>query len=218
MPYLRMPPTIDDAYNANTKAQYEALGRFVEAFEAMVNETRSASISILSRASAHANLLDVVFHHSALSAKPLFEIMRALVADFLKQPSLKVAIKDRDTFFGVMADIATEYSHLANTRNSLLHGTWYVGFISYDNPNADNFILNKYKPTKGGLSKEESLPTDAFELLALTDRCRKTRNWIAFVQSCLPLSYQHDIIAETFQFMNGRWHLTFKDTTSETLP
>jgi hypothetical protein len=85
MPYIQMP-TIDDRYNANTKGQYEALGRFVEAFEAMVNETRSASISILSRVGAQANLLDVVFHHSALSAKPLFEIMRALVADFLKQP------------------------------------------------------------------------------------------------------------------------------------
>jgi hypothetical protein len=84
-------------------AQYEALGRFVEAFEAMVNETRFVSISILSRASARANLLNVVFHHSALSAKPLFEIMRALVADFIKQPDLKIAIKDRETFLGVMA-------------------------------------------------------------------------------------------------------------------
>jgi hypothetical protein len=218
MPYLRMPPTGYDAYNANTKAQYEALGRFVEAFEAMVNETRSASISILSHASTHANLLDIVFHHSALSAKPLFEIMRALVAEFLKQPGLNVAIKDRDTFLGVMSDIATEYFHLAQTRNNLLHGTWYVGFITYDAPNADTFILNKYKPTKTGLSKEEGLPTDAFELLELADRCRKARNWIGFVQSCLPLSNQHDIIAETFQSMNGRWHLTFKGTTPETLP
>ena len=181
MPKLTMPPTIDETYNANTKAQYEALGRFVEAFEALVHETRSASISILSVTGADANLLNVVFHHSALSAKPLYEIMRALVADFLKQHP-KVTIKERDTL-GVMTEIATEYFYLSNARNSLLHGTWYVGYITSDAPNADTFILNKYKPTKGGLLKEESLPKDAFELLALTDRCKKARNWIAFVQS-----------------------------------
>jgi len=38
MPRLPMPPTNNEAYKKNTKEQYEALGRFVEKFELMVNE------------------------------------------------------------------------------------------------------------------------------------------------------------------------------------
>lgn len=37
MPRIPMPPTNAEAYKKNTKEQYEALGRFIEAFEAMVN-------------------------------------------------------------------------------------------------------------------------------------------------------------------------------------
>ena len=38
MPKLPMPDTDEDAYAKNTKEQYEALGRFVEAFEEMIEE------------------------------------------------------------------------------------------------------------------------------------------------------------------------------------
>jgi hypothetical protein len=39
---LALPPITNfDAYNKNTAEQYAALGRFVVAFEAMVNETRN---------------------------------------------------------------------------------------------------------------------------------------------------------------------------------
>jgi hypothetical protein len=38
MPRLPMPPTNNEAYKKNTKEQYEALGRFVEKFELMVNK------------------------------------------------------------------------------------------------------------------------------------------------------------------------------------
>jgi len=35
---IPMPPTNNEAYKKNTKEQYEALGRFVEKFELMVNK------------------------------------------------------------------------------------------------------------------------------------------------------------------------------------
>src|SRR6266481_860972 len=191
MPKLPMPPTVGESYNANTTAQYEALGRFVEAFEAMVNETRSTCVKILKRDDEHEKLVEIAFHHSALSAKPLFEIMRALIADFLKQPYLKelVTTQDRETFSGVLTDVASHYFDLVSSRNSLLHGTWRVGFVTFDDANAENFFLDKYKPTKTGLQKEE-LPKHAFELLALRDRCVKVRNWLGFIDDCLPLANQ----------------------------
>ena len=122
----------EESYIRNTKAQYEALGRFVEAFESMVEETRASSIDILAQDEGHRKLVNVSLHHSALSAKPLFEIMRALFAELLKRPDLNLETKDRETFSGVLSDIAGEYSVLTNVRNNLLHGTWYIGYSSSD--------------------------------------------------------------------------------------
>src|SRR5712692_4007614 len=103
MPRLPMPKTNEEAYRKNTKEQYEALGRFVEAFEAMVNEARSSSIGLLANDEDHEKLVDVAFHHPALSAKPLFEIMRTIIAELLKQPKLNISVKERDTFFAILS-------------------------------------------------------------------------------------------------------------------
>jgi uncharacterized protein YutE (UPF0331/DUF86 family) len=205
----RLPPADNETYAANTKAQYEALGRFVEAFESMVNETRETSVDILTRdAIKDRHLLEVAFHHSALTAQPLFEIMRALIADFIKDPEFQISIKDRDNFAGVLAEIAQEHSALTSERNKLLHGTWFVGYVSPDDPNAENFYINKYKPTKTGLAKQ-AVPKRAEELLKLRDRCEAVRNWLALLNSCLPLDPEADCspIGETFEFKDGRWRL-----------
>jgi hypothetical protein len=210
------PKTDKEAYIKNTKEQYEALGRFVEAFEAMVNEARSTCIDILSIESSQERLLEVVFHHSALTAKPLFEIMRALIAEQLKH-IVKISIKDIDVFRGVLSDIATEYFDLANTRNNLLHGTWYIGYQNTIDPNSETFRVNKYKPTKSGLAADD-LPKEAGELLKLRDRCEKTRSWIGLLVECLPKDPADETrITNIFKLKKGRWRLG-PEETSETLP
>jgi hypothetical protein len=47
MPKLPMPPTDKKKSEENVKGQYEALGRFVEAFELMVDEVRGTGIDRL---------------------------------------------------------------------------------------------------------------------------------------------------------------------------
>jgi len=218
MPRLPMPKTDEESYQKNTREQYECLGRFVEAFEAMVEEVRFSAIDILSNDEEHRKLVDVAFHHQSLTAKPLFEIMRAIIADLLKRPDLKVPIKECEIFSGVLANIDKEYSELSNIRNNLLHGTWYVGYVDFNDPNSETFIVNKYKVTKKGLSKEDS-PKSAKELMNLKDRCEKTSNWISFLVSCLPIDPQTETnIAQLFQFKDGKWWLCYRDTPSETLP
>jgi len=79
MPRIPMPPGSDDnAYKKNTTEQYESLGRFVEAFERAVNELRECSITLIERDGKHTRLIEVALHHQALTAKPLFDIFRAL--------------------------------------------------------------------------------------------------------------------------------------------
>ena len=61
---IPMRPEDDPDYTKNTKEQYEALGRFVEAFEAMVSEVREICIELLSKDGRHRNLIEVPFHLS----------------------------------------------------------------------------------------------------------------------------------------------------------
>jgi hypothetical protein len=206
------------AYKKNTAAQYEALGRFVEAFELMVDETRRISIGILKRDDNHEKLVEVLFHHGALTAKPLFDIMRALMADYFKLPYIKVTEQDRNIFSGVLKEIATHYTGLLDSRNTLLHGTWRVGYLSIDDPKFESFLLDKYKVTKEGLSKEDQIPKNAADLLALADSCHKVRWWLKVINGCLPLSSEHFVIAETFGFRDGKWRLMMRSSRLETLP
>jgi len=219
MPHLPLPPITDfEAYNKNTKEQYEALWRFVVAFESMVDETRSCSINLLASGIISV-LIDIPFHHSALTAKPLFEIFRALIADYLKLPHIKLSEKEWAAFNGVLKTIAAEYFDLIDTRNSLLHGTWFMGYSTREDPNSETFILRRLKPTKGGLEQED-VPKYAHELLALKDRCEDTKNWIAHIHYCVPRADRpYDRIGERFFFIDGAWRFMLADDMlPETLP
>jgi hypothetical protein len=220
MPRLPLPPITNfEAYNRNTKEQYEALGRFVAAFEAMVNETRNCSINLLQTDDAISVLADVTFHHPALTAKPLFEIFRALIIEFLNLPDIAVTPEEQKIFRAVLRTIATEYFELTNIRNTLLHGTWHIGYRTHEDPNSETFFLHKFKPTSGGLERED-VPTRAFQLLTLKDRCEDTRNWISFVHACVPRPNRpHDPVGDRFLFKDGKWRLSLgADAEPETLP
>jgi hypothetical protein len=210
MPKLPMPPTNDEAYQRNTKEQYEMLGRFVEAFELMVHEVRELCLFLAARDGRNAALVETILHHQALSAKPLFEILRALVAEALKDTlkaledltiplhdvdpplladadgnPLPLTIKDRDTFFGILAFINGKYETLANQRNDLLHGTWFVGYVSNDNPDSSEFLIRRLRTSKRGLSPVTGLPKTAAELKTLADQCKDVRYWLGYVEQCL---------------------------------
>ena len=181
--------TESEAYQKNTKEQYEMLGRFVEAFEMMVHEVREANIELAGRDGRNRRLLEVVFHHQALSAKPLFDIFRGIVAEILEDsiqeqkdkengisdpdPPLMVngkgnvipfTTKDQDTFFGVLKHLQKTYDELSNQRNHLLHGTWFIGYPSNEDPFSEEFFVRRFKTTKQGLTVVQDLPKNATEL------------------------------------------------------
>jgi hypothetical protein len=220
MPDLPLSPIKNfEAYNRNTKQQYEALGRFIVAFEAMVNEVRVCSIQLLQTEHVRSKLVDIAFHHPSLSAFPLFEIFRALIIECLGLGDVVITPKDKDVFRGVLKTIATEYNWLVSIRNSLIHGTWYIGYSTKDDPNSETFTVFKYKPTSDGLERQD-VPTRAFNLLALMDRCNDTRSWIALICGCVPLPDRpHEPVAERFVFKDTNCCLNMGDDVKlETLP
>jgi hypothetical protein len=84
------------SYKKNTKEQYEALGRFVEAFEAMVNEVRESTIALIERDRKHGRLIEIALHHHVLTAKPLYEIFRAVVMEIVDDAIALQRDKERE--------------------------------------------------------------------------------------------------------------------------
>jgi len=181
-----MPRTNDEGYAKNTKEQYEALGRFVEAFELMVNEVREICIERVcaSVGSERQLLVEISFHHQVMTAKPLLDIMRAIIAEIVNVETSPY-FAERAVYGDLVRHIAKEYDRLHWKRNELLHGTWFIGYVSDDDPDASVFDVRKYKTTASGLMRTTGLPKSAAELLELAARCDETRTWLAHVDFCL---------------------------------
>lgn len=235
-----MPPTDEEAYQKNVKEQYEALGRFVESFELMVYEVRETIITISGQDYNARVLFETMLHHSSLTAKPLFDILRAVVAEILEntltgqeerkngihdrdgpmwkesggQP-VEITLAERDSLFGAMTTIASEYDTLINRRNDLLHGTWFIGFTHSDNPDSAEFLIRRYKTSSKGLKKVEGLPKNADELRTLAFRCQELRDWLGRVEQI----FQRDLkVTDVFKFKDGEWHMDDPPGTMRTLP
>jgi hypothetical protein len=211
--FAAMPDQTETPYEKNTRLQYEALGRFVEQFEMMVNEVREISLErLLEGLDDHqkGGLIEIAFHHSVMTAKPLFDIMRAILADALNIPA-HPHYKDRAIFKEVLGHIEKEYSFLYNKRNDLLHGTWFIGYYYSQDPEAAEFILQRYKTSADGLIRAKKLPKNAHELLSLADRCSEVRTWLAQIEICF--THAKVNISEIFEKNGKEWLLATRMTT-----
>jgi hypothetical protein len=208
-------PARGEAYLKNTQEQYEALGRFVEAFEDMVDEVRILCMDLLSRLAenpthnhTHRVLLHIVLHHQALTAKPLFEILRAMIAEILKNDEGRkqygIIDADGEVFIGALHSINYEYVDLVNVRNNLLHATWYIGCSDASDPESSEFFAYKGNSNKDGWAPLE-LPKKASELLDLSERCKQARNSVAVIANCLWNSETNLKIRECFQYDGSKW-------------
>ena len=212
-----MPDKEETAYDKNTRAQYEALGHFVEKFEMMVNEAREISIECLCRntgSSERERLIEIPFHHHALSAMPLFDIMRAIVAEIVNTPT-SPHYADRAKFKSLLGHIEGEYNRLAGKRNELLHGTWFIGYRSGPDPHSSEFFLRKYKTTADGLVSAKELPKNAVELLDLATRCEDVRVWLAWMECSLSDGTK---ITDLFEQTEKTWGMIWPRGDRTTLP
>ena len=199
----------EEELKKNAAEQYAALGRFVEAFEAMVNEVREACIERLCEAlgsSERQRLIEIPFHHQGMTAKILFNIMRAIIAEIVNNEN-SPHHDDRLKIKKILGCIEGEYNSLLNKRNELLHGTWFVGYTSTEDPNAERFMVRKYKTTADGLANIE-LPKNVAQLDELTQRCVDALLWIGHLDICL----QEKIRIEDFfrQESAGPWKFYIK--------
>jgi hypothetical protein len=205
-----MATDTSSAYEKNTKEQYEALGRFIEAFEAMVHEARTCCIDMLAigLTNARRQLIAIPLYHQSFSAKPTFDVFRAVFNETIREEGFRtkhtIADADIDCFSGVLGAISGEYEKLASKRNNLLHGTWYIGYQSADDAEASTFYIDKFATTGNGLSPVD-MPKTAADLDDLRKRCEEARTWISTLHGCLPTSSAGLQIKECFEVSGKVW-------------
>jgi hypothetical protein len=201
----------------NRAAQFEALGRFVEAFEDMVDEARVLCMDIISHLGAgpapdqnlHRTMLHIVFYHQSLSAMPIFELTRAMIGQMLNDQEFRsrwgIDHEDRSVFFEILKRVNADYQELTAIRNDLLHGNWSVGTPWDEDSDDSEFFLYKPKSNKDGfVGKRDDLPQTASELLQLSKRCEDVTHWLDVICDCLPMRATLKI-TECFQYNGQQW-------------
>jgi hypothetical protein len=161
------------------------------------------------------HLISIPFHHQGATAKPLFDIMRAIVAEVVNVPETYY-YKERALCRDILTNIEKEFGSLYWKRNDLLHGTWLMGYVSDDDPNASSFQIRRFRTTADGLKRATELPKNAPELLKLRDRCDDARNWLGHVGFCL---WQKESVSNFFKFDGKDWKLFITPSSAgSTLP
>jgi hypothetical protein len=168
---------IDQICSPEMSEQYTALGRFVTVFEDTVNLIRTATVGMLASNRRYEKLVNIAFHSSVMTAGPLFQVFRAVVGQIVTDEEFGFPKQQGQDILSVMNQIAGEFEAIQQTRNSLLHGTWEVGWCGEPGNGLAVFSVTKLKPSRTGLSRAE-VPSRPDELGGWAERCHAAQTLI----------------------------------------
>ena len=162
--------TRDERFHAQTTAQYAALGRFVQAFEEMIRAIRIANTFLLGGNLLMQQRHNVLLHHQAMTAWPLFQVMRSLYGVRVQQMGSELDPEELRVLNEALRYLSTEIQSLINMRNTLLHGTWAIGWVSQDQEDFSQLDVFNFQVRSSGIELAET-PKSVTELDAITQRC-----------------------------------------------
>lgn len=171
--------TRSEKYDRQTKEQFEALGRFVQAYEMMIDHVRSVAKFCVQNPQ-NSGMVSLIFNHSCMTAKPLWELCHA----FMRQKIRRGGYSEADAALSILAQFNKEFADLTKLRNGMLHGTWYIGAASSKQEDFSDLHVHKFEVSKDGLTPRH-LPKSAGELLALVDRCDEAGNLLLILHGCV---------------------------------
>lgn len=192
----------------HSKEQFAALGRFVQSFEQMVEAVRFGCHTMHMRPGPQTDMLRVVWHHRAMTAAPLFDIYRAMLAIFVSSENSVLTAEEQKFVIDVMKEEASEYSDLTKIRNELVHGTWFIGYGSADQEDYSEFLVTKTKVGASGTTQSE-MPKTVGELSAFEKRCERLDRVLRWLPMFTLLTGRPEMpgprISERMVRVDGRW-------------
>ena len=72
-------------------------------------------------------LINIMLSSSALTAKPLFDIMRAMVMETMNRSVKNFDELSRNNVAALLRHLASSIENIYKARNNTLHATWYIG-------------------------------------------------------------------------------------------
>lgn len=188
------------------EANFAALGRFVQEFELMVNTIRGQLQPPFAGNELALKLAICIFNHNVMTARPLLEIYRTcmiirlndtLHADPTYGPQHEAALK-------ILGELWREGNDLLEIRNRLLHGTWYIGFVSDADSveEATRVMSHKGTHSKAGFEFRSDLVSSSADLDGFSSRCRKLSD--AMRELTLRLDSGYPVSAMSFRSLAGK--------------
>ena len=209
----------DQKYNRQTGEQFETLGRYVQAFEQMIAAVRFVLLQLTTRGAGpagvkHQGLLNIVFHHQAMTAQPLFDILRAIIGEIINDKDYRVSASERGTIILILTQVAGDYSDVVRQRNDLIHGTWYIGWASSSQTDFSDMAVAKFKATKTGLGSA-STPKNASELRSIIAECDRLGHLIRSLESAMATPttgtlFGSDGVQRNFREDGDKWITTIQ--------
>ncbi len=184
------------------RAQFEAIGRFVQAFEAMNEVCRRLLALIIPTDHLSQEKLNLVLHHNALTAWPLFELARNVA--IMHAAQREADEEQLRALTSVFSQASREFQELVDARNTLLHGTWRIGWRSPMDAPTDRLSMYKFKPVQGELRQSATAPTTTGELLALVNGCEDLSRMLEHLLACL-INPGGPRVSQNFKKVDGRW-------------
>lgn len=154
--------------------QFELLGRFVQEFEYVLANLRRLCVFFVDE---HQEFFNILLYSKSMTAQPLLEATIAIVATALEDKRCHLTADNKQIARDVLKQLSTQFGKLMALRNSLVHGSLYIGWS--DNAEIDFAKLKIYKlaPDKNGLSSQQPLP-DTNALRASVRDCIEVTNLI----------------------------------------
>jgi len=187
-----------------TKEQFEMLGRFVQAFELMVDAVRAGCLFLTSWNGKQQQLMNIVFHHRSMTADPLFDIFRGMIMQIISDSDSNIKDDDKTVASDVLGQLHNRYRLLTQHRNDMLHGTWHIGWYAQADKEFQSILMHKGKvaPSVGIQFSQPAksigdISTKIADCEELEDMIR--RLWLSFI------SRDTVSIAKQFKKIGDRW-------------
>jgi hypothetical protein len=173
-------PEHQEQFEAHTREQFEALGRFVQAFEHVVFAIRSVLSSRLQQESPNMVFFTRMFlNHKSLTAGPLWEMFRAMVYTDVSELR-PVDPSDANKFHDALSKIGKELEAIISARNNIIHGTPFIGWVSSEQDDFSKMDILKSTVSAKGY-KVSDTPKSAADLNALAERCKGAENAVRVI-------------------------------------
>jgi hypothetical protein len=194
-------------WEQQTADNFVALGRYVQAFEHLVGRARSGCSTLL----GGTEFAQIVLGHQALTAKPMFDILRAMMITAIRSNIARFTPSDVKTANSCLRYLSQSVQDVISDRNTLVHGTWYIGWNGRSERDFREISMYKTKVTGDGVRLD--MPVKSVqELDQLREKCETTRTLLGKLIDCIEWQLISDpkpglILANIF-FENGSLSVT----------